>query len=431
MSATEAAPVLHIRPARGWLNDPNGVTRYKGRWHVFFQHNPLRAQHGDIQWGHVSSTDLVTWDMHPVAFGPQPGGPDAGGCWSGTFLPWFERPAVVYTGLLDGPQRSTVCVRYGFDESLDTWSPPVVVAREPENAGIREMRDPYPFEWAGRRFALLGAGMTDGTPAVLLFSCEDPLSWQYEGAWLTGRNDVASRVAAAEIWECPQLVRFGDTYVLVVSLWNQGRLEDVVYLLGHQEGDASGLPRFVPTSGDKLDDGPDFYAPQVVQDEAATPLLFGWVRQENAPNDAPTDALAGCLTFPRRLALRDDRVHVSPHPALDALVSREVVPVEQVAMTSGHGDRNVALPPRSRVTIRTIEGAPATVDLVAGGTRYPVQITGGDCDIWLDGEVAEIYRPESIAGTIRQPRVASWSITGDLGQLELRIHELSLPRRSQ
>ena len=43
-------PVLHVRPVRGWLNDPNGVVRHRGRWHVVSQHDPLRAQHADVAW---------------------------------------------------------------------------------------------------------------------------------------------------------------------------------------------------------------------------------------------------------------------------------------------------------------------------------------------------------------------------------------------
>jgi beta-fructofuranosidase len=44
-------PGLHIRPARGWLNDPNGLCRIDGRYHVFFQYNPDAPVHGNIHSG--------------------------------------------------------------------------------------------------------------------------------------------------------------------------------------------------------------------------------------------------------------------------------------------------------------------------------------------------------------------------------------------
>lgn len=46
-----ALPSYHIRPRHGWLNDPNGMTYRDGRWHVFYQHNPAAAVHGDIAGG--------------------------------------------------------------------------------------------------------------------------------------------------------------------------------------------------------------------------------------------------------------------------------------------------------------------------------------------------------------------------------------------
>lgn len=100
---------------------------------------------------------------------------------------------MVYTGIVDGPQDSTVCLRRALDADLDSWSEPVVVAREPRGAGVRAMRDPYPFEWQGRRFALLGAGLADGAAGVLLFSCDDPFDWRYEGVWLDRRAELVAR----------------------------------------------------------------------------------------------------------------------------------------------------------------------------------------------------------------------------------------------
>ena len=32
-----AFPRFHPRPAKGWINDPNGLSYVDGRYHVFFQ----------------------------------------------------------------------------------------------------------------------------------------------------------------------------------------------------------------------------------------------------------------------------------------------------------------------------------------------------------------------------------------------------------
>lgn len=409
-------PVLHVRPVRGWLNDPNGIVRHRDRWHVFYQHNPLRAQHGDIAWAHVSSPDLVRWTEHPIAFSPTPGGPDRGGCWSGAFLPWLDEPAVAYTGVGEGPERSTVCVRTALDDDLDSWSAPVVVAEEPAGAGVRAMRDPYPFEHGGRRWALLGAGMTDGSAAVLLFGADDPLSWTYEGVWASpSQSPLLAQVAPADVWECPQLVRVGEDDVLVLSLQTGRWLGDVVHAVGRVDTDpATGRPRFTARSGGLLDAGPDLYAPQVVADEPGRPLLLGWVRQDDAADDAPLDAVAGCLTLPRRLESTGGGVAVVPHPALAALVEQE----ERVSSDRLRGALELPLPLHARV--RTTSGA--EVVLRAGGVAVPLD---GDVEVWLDGEVAEVFRPGTVARTVRSPGCAPWSLVGDLEHLDVRVARLT------
>lgn len=32
-------PRVHLLPPSGWMNDPNGVVHWRGRFHVFYQHN--------------------------------------------------------------------------------------------------------------------------------------------------------------------------------------------------------------------------------------------------------------------------------------------------------------------------------------------------------------------------------------------------------
>mgnify|MGYP002243348873 CR=1 FL=1 len=59
-------PKYHIASNGGWINDPNGLCFYKGRWHVFYQLHPYGTQWGPMHWGHVSSTDMLNWKREPI-----------------------------------------------------------------------------------------------------------------------------------------------------------------------------------------------------------------------------------------------------------------------------------------------------------------------------------------------------------------------------
>ena len=57
----------HLMPPVGWLNDPNGLCWYKGRYHVFFQYAPFDVEGGLKFWGHYTSEDLVDWKYEGTA----------------------------------------------------------------------------------------------------------------------------------------------------------------------------------------------------------------------------------------------------------------------------------------------------------------------------------------------------------------------------
>ena len=79
-------PRYHFLPAANWMNDPNGVIQWQGRYHLFFQYNPDGAYHANMHWGHAVSDDLAHWEELPIAIAPTPNSPDQGGIFSGCIV---------------------------------------------------------------------------------------------------------------------------------------------------------------------------------------------------------------------------------------------------------------------------------------------------------------------------------------------------------
>ena len=54
------SPDLHVTGERGWINDPNGLIYFEGRYHAFYQHYP-----DDTRWGPLSLNPTIEWLTPP------------------------------------------------------------------------------------------------------------------------------------------------------------------------------------------------------------------------------------------------------------------------------------------------------------------------------------------------------------------------------
>lgn len=400
-------PALHRVHPRGWLNDPNGILRHDGRRHVYFQHHPDEPRHRDILWGHMSSTDLVHWQIEPHGPVPRPGEADRGGCWSGvglvdTAADGTAVPTLVYSGV-DGVRNDLAPVIVArTDPGLAEITRSVLAAPVPEGLDLEGVRDPFLVEHVGRRWAIQGAGIREGdavVPAILLFDATDLERWEYVGPLLTGHDPVAARHMPAEIWECPQLVRLGEDWVLTVSRWfRPGQVTDdlpgCTYLVGQLRADEDGVPSYAPRTGGIVDRGPDFYAPQAVVDaEAGRVLAWGWSWEHAGRTQEQTDAQgwAGCLTFPRQLALRGG-VLISTPPA-------ELAALRGETLTADGGELALAAP--FRAELRLAGSARVLLRRAAGAEELLLEHEGGPATLLLDGGIVELLPQRAAAATVR------------------------------
>ncbi len=391
-SADPAFPSLHIRPRRGWLNDPNGACRIDGRYHVFFQHNPNAPVHEAVHWGHVSSTDLLDWRPEPVALHPRPGQVDAGGCWSGCVVDDHGTPTAVYTAVRTVAwDAGAVLAR--SDRSLRTWRQDDHRQAATPDAGVAEVRDPFVFTRQGRRYAVQGAGGPQGPPQLLLWGCDDLTDWRFLGPLLTTDDPVAAEVAPAQIWECPNLFPSGEGWVLVLSLWqrdgHQDRLAGVRYLLGDLVPRPGVGLRFVARSGGLVDHGPTFYAPQVLVDGDRV-LLWGWA-WEGAGRTAEAviaAGWAGVLTFPRELTVAAGRLASRP--------ARELVGLRQESLDTTAGITGPAFEVEAEGPVRLRLVGDAGRDELVLAAQGPVRVL-------VDGSLVEAFAPTGPSTTRAYP----------------------------
>lgn len=389
-------PALHVRPPRGWVNDPNGMSYVDGVFHAFFQHNPSTARHDRIHWGHATSTDLVCWTDEPVALTPRDGHADSFGCWSGSVVLDHGIPTAVYTGVVrDGGESAVLLAR--SDRTMRDWHQDAEpVTGMPHDERVVAMRDPSVLEVGGHRWAVQGAGLADGRAAVVVHACDDLRQWDYRGLLVSSDHPVAAERAPATVWECPQLVRVDGTWVLLVSpvvgAGPTAVLDRVAWLAGELRVEGGGL-RFEPADGGRLDVGAAFYAPQalVLPDRV---LLWGWV-WEDGRDQADIDAAgwAGALSFPRELRFVDGVLASVPAAELvllrrttvhDADVPAGGIPVRSRAF-------EVAVPPASRTAGRVLR---LSLRTVAGSQRVVAEVdlpAGRSVRAFVDASIVEVF----------------------------------------
>jgi beta-fructofuranosidase len=313
-------PTYHLAAPANWLNDPNGLVRWDGRYHVFYQYNPAGPFHGSIHWGHATSEDLVTWRDEPVALAPDPDGPDRDGCWSGCAVDDDGTPRVVYTG---GAGREQLpCLATATDDTLRRWTKdpgnPIIPAApdDPEiletDDWAAEFRDHCVWREDGTWYQLIGSGVTGVGGTALLYESDDGLrDWTYRGPVLTG--DWPS---AGVVWECPEVLFLGDRDLLHVS-----NGDNVDYFVG--EMDTAAAEFRVEGSG-RLDYG-DFYAPQSLEAGDGRTLTWGWIPETRDLSRQWDAGWSGMLSVPRVLDVdREGTLRQRPPRELRSLRGRHV-----------------------------------------------------------------------------------------------------------
>jgi beta-fructofuranosidase len=312
-------PNTHFAPVANWMNDPNGLIFWNGRYHLFYQHNPLGTAPAPARmcWGHADSADLVHWRDLPLALEPTPGSPDQDGCWSGRAVAHDGEVYVLYTGIRDGRQRP--CLAKALDDSLVSFQKlgtNPVIAEEPL-PGLLGFRDHALRKVNGETRQLIGSGSPDLGGCLLEYRSKDLVGWDYCGVFISGK----AAGFPGEMWECPDLFWLGDQWFIVVSVLQQGP-GGVMSIAGDIERET-----FLPRLTAQLDTGSRWYAPQSFDAPDGRRVCFGWLRERETELPESERGRVGVMSLPRELfAAPDGSLGMAPVAELSSLRARPIPP---------------------------------------------------------------------------------------------------------
>jgi beta-fructofuranosidase len=311
MTTDVSRPRLHFTAQAGWINDPLGLTFHGGQYHLFFQFVPGQTVWGPRQrWGHATSDDLLHWTEGPVALAP---GDGDDGVWSGSIAVPEDSPAALFytTVDLNDVQVGRARLARPVDDAWNQWVKKDVVAELPAGVDAIAFRDPYVFHDGTTWRMLMGAGLADGTATALTYQSDDLETWTYAGPLAARHRSETAPLWMGAVWECPQMFRLGERWVLTVSVW-----EPIVpYYEAYAIGDLVD-GRFVAESWGRLSYGPSYYAASAFAAKDGTRGLIYWMRDV----DDPLGAWASAHSLPHQLTLQDERLVASPTP--DVIAAR-------------------------------------------------------------------------------------------------------------
>jgi beta-fructofuranosidase len=400
-------PVAHLRPPRNWINDPNGLVFHDGYYHVCYQYNPFGARHANMHWGHFRSPDLLSWEALPLALTPTPGGEDADGCFSGNAVSDGDRLIAFYSANRQDRWSQPVTTATSYDGGHTFRARgDLLIPEVPE--GLTMYRDPYVWRDGDGWRMLVGAALSDGRAAALLYESPDLEAWNYLGPFHASESRAVREMLTGEGWECPQFLPAGSGRgALIVSAWDDhDGPRCVVAMVGDVHGD-----RFEPGPPALLDYGPDCYAPALLRGPGDRWLLWGWSWEARDEVWSDEDGWAGVLTIPREITVVDGEVFQRPAEEVLALRGEQLelgeVPRSFDLEATGEGILRLVTGADEYLEIRLAAGEVvvdrdhASLDPRARGGSYRMPCPSGELRVVVDRSIAEIFTATGQVLTVR------------------------------
>ena len=299
-------PLHHFTPPSGWMNDPNGVIKFKDKYHIFYQYHPYGLSWGPMHWGHAVSDDLLNWEHLPIAL--KPGDEfDKDGCFSGSAIVWNNRLYVIYTGFINNEDPEKIiqqqCLAYS-DDGINFTKVGLIIGKDnlPKDFASNDFRDPMVYLENNEFIMLVCVRRNHGTGNILKYKSKDLINWEYV-------SFILEKDSEGQMIECVDYIK--DLNLLInseqfhpVDEYKHHNIHTCLYRLGEFKND-----KFILNKEDTLDYGFDFYAPQVfLKDD----ILIAWMNMWDRNNPSEQYGFAGSLTIPRILTIKNNDLYQTP-----------------------------------------------------------------------------------------------------------------------
>lgn len=307
-------PLEHIASQGGWINDPNGLCYYQGRYHAYYQLHPYGTQWGPMHWGHVSSEDLVTWRREPIAMAPSFEA-EKDGVFSGSAVVSDDGKLVFYyTGHRwrngvneDAGNLQEQCM--AISEDGIHFEKKGVVVPCPDDR-ILHFRDPKVWKQGNTWRMVFGVSTPEHRGEIWMYESDDMIHWEFD------RPIYQHPDSNVFMLECPDMFPLEDKWVICYSAmglkpknFEARNHNNAGYVIGTWE---PGGNFHQETEFHLWDAGHNYYAPQTFQASDGRRLMFGWMSPFTEPIPMQDDGWCGQFTVPREVTLAGDHLRTQP-----------------------------------------------------------------------------------------------------------------------
>lgn len=401
------------------MNDPNGMVRYDGVYHLFFQYYPNDIVWGPMHWGHATSKDLVHWQQQPIALFPDSLGYIFSGSAvidSSNSLGVGARAMVAIFTHHDpaGEKRHELnfqnqSLAYSLDKGV-SWTKysgnPVL-----KNPGIVDFRDPSVSWYPKTKRWIMTLATKD---RITFYSSPDLKTWTKESEFGVGIGSHGG------VWECPNLFPLVRTehehektyWVLIVSN-NPGGPNfgsGTQYFIGSWDGHVF---KAQDTVTRWIDYGPDDYAGVTWNNTGRRRIFLGWMSNWEYATTVPTATWRNAMTIPRNLFLQDagGKLYVASKPAPEIYtLSRHKTELTHLTVDSSRNLTAILQDTAGRYILDVRGQADESVDFVfssASGEKIIFGYNPNKNQYWIDrsGAGKKDFNP-SFGGTYTAPRLS-------------------------